>query len=166
MYKAKAIEEMQQVFGDAPFGVDHTLKVLGYAEEIMEGENVPSNDRELIAIAAILHDIGALEAQRKHGTMAAPYQEIEGAVIARQILEKIGYSVEETNRVCYIVGHHHTAAKIDGLDFQIIWEADLLVNLAGREVRHDREKLVKTIEDNFQTKTGKEIAEKVYLFEK
>ncbi len=32
-------------------------------------------------------------------------------------------------RVCYLVGHHHTYTDIDGLDYQILVEADYIVNM-------------------------------------
>jgi hypothetical protein len=60
--------------------------------------------------------------------------------------------------VCYIVGHHHTISSIDGLDFQIQWEADLLVNLERMEIRDDKPRLEKFIKENFKTGTGNKIA--------
>lgn len=57
----------------------------------------------------------------------------------------------------------HTFSKIDGVDFQIQWEADLLVNLETRPVRSDREKLKAAIEGNFKTTTGKTLACERYL---
>lgn len=43
----KIIEEMKEVFKEIPFGIDHTLKVLKNAEDIMEGEKI-QEDKELI----------------------------------------------------------------------------------------------------------------------
>lgn len=43
----------------------------------MKGENVEAEEKELIRIVAILHDIGAVEAQKKYGSIDGPYQEIE-----------------------------------------------------------------------------------------
>ncbi|WP_069999144.1 HD domain-containing protein [Cellulosilyticum sp. I15G10I2] len=154
MYKEKAIEAMKDVFKEVPYGIEHTLKVLKNAEDIMEGENLPEDEKELISIVAILHDIGAIEAQRKYGSMDGTYQEKEGSKVARGILEKIGYSSVKTDRVCFIVGNHHTPAKIDGLDFQIQWEADLLENLAYMDVSKDKDMLKKYIAQHFKTTKG------------
>ncbi|SFC30270.1 hypothetical protein SAMN05421842_10294 [Clostridium uliginosum] len=33
------------------------------------------------------------------------------------------------DRVCFLVGHHHTYSNIDNIDYQILVEADFLVNL-------------------------------------
>ncbi|MFT9496992.1 HD domain-containing protein [Anaerosolibacter sp.] len=158
MYREKALEKMKQVFRDVPYGIEHTLKVLKNAEDIMKDENISEDEKELISIVAILHDIGAIEAQCKYGSMEAVYQEMEGPAVARDILEKIGYDSTRINRVCFIIGNHHTPSKIDGMDFQIQWEADLLENLAYMDVYKDKEELKKYIEDNFRTKAGRNIA--------
>ena len=155
----QVITEMKQVFKDVPYGIDHTLKVLANAQQIMEGEGISGEERELISLVTILHDVGAIEAQRKHGSMQAKYQEEEGPAIAREILTIAGYDSETIKRVCYIVGNHHTPAKIDGTDFQILWEADLLENLPSMAVSKDPEELNKYIDLNFKTVTGKLLAQ-------
>ncbi|EQB87970.1 HD superfamily phosphodiesterase [Clostridium punense] len=163
MFKERAIEKMKEVFKENTWWMDHTFSVLKYAEEIMEGEKIPQEEREQISLIAILHDIGAIDAIKIHGSDAAPYQEKEGARVSREILEKIGYPKEKIDRISYVVGSHHTFSKIDGVDFQIQWEADLLVNLETRPVRSDREKLKAAIEDNFKTTTGITLACERYL---
>ena len=72
MFKEKIIIEMKEVFKEIPFGIEHTLKVLKNAEDIMKGENIGEEEKEFISIIAILHDIGAVEAQKKYGTPAFP----------------------------------------------------------------------------------------------
>ncbi|TCQ01661.1 hypothetical protein [Serpentinicella alkaliphila] len=95
-----------------------------------------------ISIEAILHDIGAVEVLKKYGSLDAQYQEKEGEILAKKILSDLGYSPERTVRACYIVGNHHTSSKIDGLDFQIVWEADYLENLKSFKIN---EKIIKKI---------------------
>lgn len=158
MHKEKVIAEMKEIFKEIPYGIDHTLKVLTNAEDIMEGEHIPEGERELISIVAILHDIGVIEAQRKYGSMNAAYQEKEGPEVAKRILDKVGCDPISTDRACYIIGNHHTSSKIDGMDFQIQWEADLLENLEYMGISKDTGKLKQYIDDNFKTHTGKEIA--------
>lgn len=158
MHKEKAIAEMKEIFKEIPYGVDHTLKVLTNAEAIMEGEHIPEDERELISIVAILHDIGVMEAQRKYGSMESVYQEKEGPEVAKRILDKIGYDSTSADRVCYIIGNHHSPSKIDGMDFQIQWEADLLENLEYMNISKNAGKLKQYIDDSFKTHTGKEIA--------
>ena len=61
MFKEKIIIEMKEVFKEIPFGIEHTLKVLKNAEDIMKGENIGEEEKEFISIIAILHDIGAVD---------------------------------------------------------------------------------------------------------
>lgn len=155
MYKGQVMSEMKEIFKEIQYGVVHTMKVLKNAEDIMEGENVSGDQRELISIVAILHDIGTIEAQRKYGSMEAKYQEKEGPIIARAILKRVGYDPAKTDRVCYIVGNHHTPSMIDGIDFQIQWEADLLENIEYMDIFNAKEKLKGYIDENFKTTTGR-----------
>lgn len=157
MQRERIIQEMRKVFREIPYGIDHTLKVLQHAEAIMEGENVAMEERESIAIIAVLHDIGAVEALHKYGSIDGIYQEKEGPAVARGILEKVGYDPTRIDRICYVIGNHHTPSKIDGLDFQIQWEADLIENLLGSGDRTDRSKLADVIDKNFKTATGKSL---------
>lgn len=163
MYIDKIIEEMREVFKEIPYGVEHTLRVLANAEEIMKGENLRDEDWELIAIVAILHDIGAVEALHKYGSIDGVYQEKEGPAVARKILEKVDYDPIKILRVCFIIGNHHTPSKIDGLDFQIQWESDLIENLLGTDIKEDRKKLQDIIDKDFKTTTGKALAYRLLL---
>ena len=72
-------------------------------------------------------------------------------------LKKVGYN-KNIDRICFIIGNHHTPSKIDGLDFQIQWEADLLENLTVMDKEKEQEKIKKCIDENFKTNTGKRIA--------
>lgn len=45
------------------------------------------------------------------------------------MLTALSWPQEVIDRVCYLVGHHHTYDNIDGMDYQILVEADFLVNL-------------------------------------
>ena len=92
MFKEKIIIEMKEVFKEIPFGIEHTLKVSKNAEDIMKGENIGEEEKEFISIIAILHDIGAVEAQKKYGSIDGVYQEKEGPEVAKEILKKVGYN--------------------------------------------------------------------------
>lgn len=165
MNKENIIRKMKEIFKEIPFGIEHTFKVLENAEEIMNGEKITGRERELISITAILHDIGAVEAERKYGSMEGEYQEKEGPEITRNILESEGLNSEDIERICYIIGYHHTPSKIDGLDFQIQWEADLLENLTVMDKQKEQQKIKNCIEENFKTTTGKRIACERFIIE-
>jgi hypothetical protein len=152
------INQMKQIFIGVPYGIDHTLKVLENSKILTDGELIDEKTREIVFFAATLHDIGAVEAQRKHNSMQGHFQEIEGPPIARRILEQAGIPSITVDRVCYMVGFHHTPKMIDGLDFQILWESDFLEYLQYNEGNKDPDSLLMQITENFQTATGRRLA--------
>ena len=67
---------------------------------------------------------------------------------------------QKQTEVCYLIGHHHTYDQIDGIDYQIMIEADYLVNadesnFSGNNVRNMLEKV-------FKTETGKFLLQSMY----
>lgn len=152
---------MSGYFGADTRRIDHALRVLEFAEEIAAGEKVPPGTAEVVTAAAIFHDIGITEAERKYGSPAAKYQEIEGPPIARGLLRAAGEGAAFIDRVCYIVGHHHTREQVDGMDFQILWEADLLVNLLTGKSGGAAGNRAAIIEQNFLTRSGRVLAGRV-----
>jgi hypothetical protein len=65
-----------------------------------------------------------------------------------------------TDRVCHLVGHHHTYTKIDGIDFQILVEADLLVNI--QEGYLTPEAGQSAIQKYFRTESGQKLANTLF----
>ena len=57
-------------------------------------------------------------------------------------------------------GHHHTYNQIDGLDFQILVEADFLVNIFEDKMNVDQ--IASIRKQYFKTKTGIELLQSVY----
>ena len=53
-----------------------------------------------------------------------------GVSLAWAFFIDCGLSKEEIDRVSYLVGHHHTFSNIDGIDYQILIEADYIANAA------------------------------------
>ena len=156
------IEKMKTLFGGDIKRINHALKVLKFAEEIMKEEVKDPQVEEIITITAILHDIGIHEAERKYNSNSGKYQEMEGPQIARGIMEEVNLKSDSIERVCYIIGGHHTASKINGIDFQIIWEADLLVNIEEDGLDRKNLNISHIIEKNFKTKSGIRIAQALY----
>ena len=142
------IEDMKAVFGEDRKRIDHALSVLGHAEQI---QAVEGGEPLVVKAAAILHDIGILEAERKHGSSAGRYQEIEGPPIARKILENYNLDGKTVEHICKIIANHHSARDIDTLEFRIVWDADWLVNMyeefpavIGEELQRHMNKILKT----------------------
>lgn len=129
--------------------IHHFLKVYAYADTIATLEGLSADCHEILVTAAVLHDIGIHAAEQKYGSASGSYQEIEGPPIARSILEGLGYEDAVIDRVCYLIGHHHTYHDIDGLDYQILLEADFLVNayesnLSKDKIRQFRDRIFRT----------------------
>jgi len=115
--------------------IHHAMKVFSFScalwDEEAKAKGLPETDerRETLLLAAILHDIGVHEAERKYNSNDSFYQEKEGPSVAQEILEECEADPRISARVCYLVGHHHSYHLIDDLDFQILVEAEELVNL-------------------------------------
>jgi HD superfamily phosphodiesterase len=154
------IQKMKDVFGDYQKRINHALAVLSYAEKIF---GVEGGDSKVITAAAILHDIGIHEAERKYGFAAGKYQEIEGPPIARDILKDEGLASETIEHVCKIIANHHSAKDIDTLEFRVLWDADWLVNIPDECGKMSKDKLKGFIEKIFKTNTGKQLAKELYL---
>jgi len=142
---------IEYYFGDIK-RINHFLKVYGYAKAIGEMENLPEELQEILEIAAVVHDIGIKNSEEKYNSSAGNYQQIEGPPVAENLLSTLGYDRVLIDRVCYLIGHHHTYHNIDGLDYQILIEADFLVNLYEDNI--SKEGIVQAKENIFKTKTG------------
>lgn len=141
--------------------VNHFLKVYAFAKAIGEGEGFSPELQEITETAALVHDIGIKPSLEKYGSAAGEYQEKEGPAVARAMLSGLGYPNDLTERVCYLVGHHHTYSCIDGSDYQALVEADFLVNIfEGDMERPEIEAVRKNI---FVTETGKRLLDILFL---
>ncbi len=152
--------KMIQYFGTDVRRINHALKVFSYAKTIGEMEGLSLPMQKVLELAAILHDIGIKEAERKYNASTGKYQEIEGPYVARELLFEMPIEVLELERICFLIGHHHTYACIDGIDFQILVEADFLVNIYEDQMN---EQQIKSIcEKYFKTTTGIEMLKSCY----
>lgn len=152
--------KMAKYYGGDPARIHHFLKVHSFAKWIGEEEGLDAETQELLEAAALVHDIGIKIAEEKYGSDAGPLQEKEGPAAARQILEESGYAGALIDRVCYLVGHHHTYTDIDGADYRILVEADFLVNLY--EGKESREAIERAYDSIFRTDAGKRMCREVY----
>jgi len=141
--------------------IDHLLKVFSFARHIGIMEKCDVKTQEIIDISAILHDIGIHEAERKHNSNAGNWQEIEGPPVANEILKDFNLDNVVKDRILFLIGHHHQYNAIDGIDFQILVEADFLVNIFEDGMDEKSTKSIK--EKIFKTKSGTNLLEKLYL---
>lgn len=135
--------------------IEHSLKVFGYAQMLGRMEMLSPDKQFVLELTAILHDIGIHVAETKFGYSNGHLQEVEGPPVAREILEAIAVEPDVVDRVCFIVSKHHTSSVIDDIDFQLLVEADFLVNAVEEEVSPEGVK--KFVELNFKTDSGREV---------
>ncbi len=156
----KLIDEMKKVFVGDEKRIEHALAVLNYAEQIQATEG---GDPLIVRAAAILHDIGILQAESKYGSSAGKYQEIEGPPVARKILARYDLDKSIVGHVCKIIANHHSAKDIDTLEFRIVWDADWLVNIPEEFPSASKEKLQQIIDKTFKTHEGRQIAAESFV---
>ena len=118
--------------GDAK-RIQHFLKVYTYATLLGRQEGLHAEVQQTLELAAILHDIGIHAAEAKYRLL----EEVSG--IPNTMVE----------RICYLIGHHHTYKDVDGADYQLLLEADFLVNayedaLSPKAILAFREKVFRT----------------------
>lgn len=141
--------------------INHAMKVYSFAKTIGELEDIGEDKLLILQVAAVLHDIGIKESERKYNSSAGNYQEIEGPGVARDILKEFNLDKAFVDRVCYLIGHHHTYSQIDGLDYQILIEADFIINIFEDSIAKEKVEIIK--DKYFKTKTGIRFIESMYM---
>jgi HD superfamily phosphodiesterase len=162
LLKDRVAIEMKRYFNNDFKRIGHASRVARYAERIGKREK---GNLAVILTAAYLHDIGIHEAEKKHGSTAAEFQEAEGPAVARSLLEKLGAKDELINAVCNIIGHHHHPRSSDTIDFKVVYDSDLLENTEEKKKNEtlNADELEGFIEKSFLTTAGRETAREVLL---
>jgi HD superfamily phosphodiesterase len=157
LLKDRVAIEIKRYFNKDFKRIGHATKVARYAEQIVKSED---GDPAVVLCSAYLHDIGIKEAERKHNSTAARYQEEEGPPVAREILARLGARSELIEEVCDIVGHHHHPRNEETANFKCLYDADLIVNLEEKrsEKRMEPEKIERIIQESFLTEAGRTLA--------
>ena len=160
LLKDRVAIEMKRYFKNDFKRIGHATRVARYAERI--GKNEGGN-LAVILSAAYLHDIGIHVAEKKYGSTAAKYQEMEGPAIARSILIKLGAGEELIGEVCDIVGHHHHPRPEESVNFKSVFDADLIENLdeKQKETPGNSARLAEIVEKSFLTAAGRKVATEV-----
>lgn len=155
--------DMIAYYDGDPKRIQHFTKVHSYARLIGIGEELDDASLFILEAAAYTHDIGIRVAEEKYGRCDGKIQEQEGPIIAQKMLSQLGFENYIVERICFLIGHHHTYDNIDGLDYQILVEADFLVNLYEDDAGNRAiDKAYKRI---FKTETGKKIFRLMFGYE-
>lgn len=140
--------------------IQHFTKVYTFASLIGRLEKLSDKEQYILEAAAIVHDIGIKNAEKEYGSCEGKLQEKEGPPVARKLLTALNFAESDIDRICFLVGNHHTYKNIDGDDFQILAEADLIVNFC--EENTDKLSIKTAIEKVFKTSAGTEICKTVF----
>ena len=140
--------------------IQHFCKVHSYAKIIAETENVDEKCLFILEAAALTHDIGIHLCEEKYGKCNGKLQEKEGPALAKKLLEELGFDCDVSERVQYLIAHHHTYDNIDGIDYQILVEADFLVNIM--EDGLSKEAALNAYHNIFKTECGKKICKEMF----
>ncbi|MDD3223893.1 MAG: HD domain-containing protein [Clostridium sp.] len=155
------MNDMIKYFGNDVRRINHAIKVYGFSKTLCELENLNENSKFILEVSAILHDIGIKVSEEKYNSSSGKYQEIEGPAVAKAILLKYNLKNETLDRILYLIGHHHSYSKISGCDFQMLVEADFIVNIF--EDRINKDSIISIRDKYFKTKSGIYFINSMYL---
>ena len=152
--------EMTEFYSGDPLRVQHFMKVHAYSALIARLEGLGGRETFILETAAYTHDIGIKPAEKMYGSSNGKLQEKLGPPVARDMLAKLGFDDELTQRVCAMIAHHHTYTDIDSTELQILIEADFIVNLF--EDNSDADTIATAIHKIFRTESGTKLAETIF----
>jgi HD superfamily phosphohydrolase YqeK len=159
LLKKELVRRLEEYFGTDQKRIDHAKLVLKYAEELLKKEQA---DPYVVFPAAVLHDVGIKVAEKKFGSAAGHLQEQEGPRVAGEILVDMGYEDANIYEVCAIIAHHHSPGPLEDVNFKVLYDADMLVNLPDLIDIKDKAAVRKAVNSSFLTPSGKAMAEKLY----
>ena len=126
-------------------------------------EGLEKEVQRILELAALVHDIGIKPAEEKYHDCNGKLQEQEGPAPAEELLKKADVDIQDIDRIKYLIAHHHTYSNIDGMDYQILVEADFLVNLY--EDGLNKENIYAVRESVFRTNSGIQILNEMFGLE-
>ena len=152
--------KMIEYYAGDPRRINHFLKVYGFAKTIGAAEGLDACTQAILEVAALTHDIGIRNSEKKFGSSSGVHQQAEGPPETEKLLRGLGADEELIARVCWLIAHHHTYKEIEGMDYQILVEADFLVN--AYEDGLSAEAIQSFTRKVFRTRTGKVLLQSLY----
>ena len=158
---ASQVMEKMIAFSDGNIhDIDHFIRVWTYARTIGELEGLDKETQFILEVAAITHDIACPLCQEKYGNTNGKHQEAEGVPLVKAFLSNMGMKVEQIDRVAFLVGHHHTLHNIEGIDYQVLVEADYIAN--ATENGYSRQNADTFLRKIMKTESGIRILKEIY----
>jgi uncharacterized protein len=161
MMVTTAAEKMIDFYKGNIHDINHFLKVWAFARNIGEAEGLDEKTQEILEFAAVVHDISCPLCREKYGNASGKHQEEESAPLVDAFFAELPVGALDVERIKWLVTHHHTYTGVDGMDYQILLEADFLVN-AG-ESGYSTEMIKNACTNIFRTATGIRLLKSMYL---
>jgi len=157
------LQDMIRFSAGDPRRIHHMVKMLSFANMIADAEGLGGKELTCLQAAAILFDCGYKQSQQIYQDMSGKHLEELSPMIARAMLAKHGLDPQIIDHICELLETSHTYRDVEGLDHQILIEADFLVdffddNCAEIAIR-------KALKNVFRTETGKTLCRTIYNIE-
>ena len=160
MIVAAAMQKMIAISGGNLHDIDHFLKVWAMAKTIGELESLDRQTQEILELSAIVHDISCPLCREKYGNTNGNNQELESPPLVEEFFAALPVDSAEIARISWLVSHHHTYTNVDGMEHQILLEADFLVN-AGES--HYTQAMIENFRQRvFRTAAGIQLLDSIY----
>ncbi len=156
----KVIAKMIAYSNGNKHDVAHFMKVFSYAQTIGRLEGLDAKTQEILELTAVVHDIACPLCREKYGNASGKNQEAESEALLRPFFEEFSLPADVLERIVYLVTHHHTYDPVDGIDHQILLEADFLVN--GDESNCSQETIERFRDRVYKTASGLQLLRDIY----
>lgn len=151
--------KMIEDYEGQPERIQHFTKVHSFAAYIGRQEKLDEKTMFILETAAYTHDIGIKKAEELYHASNGKLQQELGPGEAEIMLKELQFPEDVIERVKYLIAHHHTYSNIQGMDLQILIEADFLVNL----YEHSDESVAsKVLEKIFKTESGRKLCKTMF----
>ena len=161
MMTASLTQKMIHFYQGSLHDINHFLKVTAFARTIGLQEQLDEHTQLTLELTAIVHDIACPLCREKYGRASGDLQEQESEALLRPFLAEFNLDEVMRERIIYLVTHHHTYTGVDGMDWQILLEADFLVNACEGNMTREA---IESFRDNvFRTPTGITLLNTMYL---
>ena len=163
MIVSNAIEKMIDFYQGSQHDINHFLKVWSYARNIGLMEGLDDHTQEVLELTAVVHDISCPLCREKYGNANGKKQELESPPLVSEFFKDLPVAEEDVKRISWLVAHHHTYTGVDGIDYQILIEADFLVNAS--ESNFSKVSIENAKSRIFKTAAGCRLLESIFLRE-
>jgi hypothetical protein len=161
LLKDRVAVEMKKYFKNNFKQISHATRVARYAENLGKREE---GNLAIILCSSYLQNIGSLEALRKYGNATGENLEKESALIAENILKKLGANDQLSIKVCEIIAHHQHPGPEESKEFNVVYDANLIASLEEeyKNIPIDPVRFAELVEVSLRTESGRQLARETF----